>query len=144
MRIKRIPRALAHPSTPPPWSQNPPKRPRTRKQYPPALAPIVTPSITSPPGYPRLLASARREPIEPAQWPPSPTIRVGMLDFRYTTSLATPRTRPHRQRTGRSSPQTELAVSGAATSCIVILLNNDPLVNIRQTRPARGGGSQLI
>src|SRR5262249_18023426 len=28
-----------------------------------------------PPGYPRLLASARREPIEPAQWPPSPTIR---------------------------------------------------------------------
>jgi hypothetical protein len=38
--------------------------------YPPAPAPIVTPS-----GYPRLLASARREPIEPAQWPPSPTIR---------------------------------------------------------------------
>src|SRR5215472_1167001 len=69
------PRALAHPSTPPPWSQNPRKRPRTRKQYPPAPAPIVTPSITSPPGYPRLLASARREPIEPAQWPPSPTIR---------------------------------------------------------------------
>jgi hypothetical protein len=28
-----------------------------------------------PPGYPRLPASARREPIEPAQWPPSPTIR---------------------------------------------------------------------
>src|SRR5215831_17976043 len=25
-RIKRIPRALAHPSTPPPWSQNPQKR----------------------------------------------------------------------------------------------------------------------
>src|SRR5262249_21763744 len=75
MRIKRIPRALAHPSTPPPWSQNPGKRPRTRKQYPPAPAPIVTPSITSPPGYPRLLASARREPIEPAQWPPRPTIR---------------------------------------------------------------------
>src|SRR5262249_12451218 len=74
-RIKRIPRALAHPSTPPPWSQNPRKRPRTRKQYLPAPAPIVTPSITSPPGYPRLLASARREPIEPAQWPPSPTIR---------------------------------------------------------------------
>src|SRR6516162_10338201 len=37
--------------------------------YLPAPAPIVTPSITSPPGYPRLLASARREPIEPAQWP---------------------------------------------------------------------------
>src|SRR5215813_12675010 len=66
------PRALAHPSTPPPWSQNPRKRPRTRKQYPPAPAPIVTPSITSPPGYPRLLASARREPIEPAQWPTQP------------------------------------------------------------------------
>src|SRR5262249_54169443 len=66
------PRALPHPSTPPPWSQNPRKRPRTRKQYPPAPAPIVTPLITSPPGYPRLLASARREPIEPAQWPPSP------------------------------------------------------------------------
>src|SRR6516162_7873081 len=84
MRIKRIPRALAHPSTPPPWSQNPPKRPRTRKQYPPALAPIVTPSITSPPGYPRLLASARREPIEPAQWPLSPTTRGGcwILDAR--------------------------------------------------------------
>src|SRR5262249_10806433 len=30
---------------------------------------------SKPPGYPRLLASARREPIEPAQWPPSPTIR---------------------------------------------------------------------
>src|SRR5215475_13269273 len=76
MRIKRVLRALAHPSTPPPWSQNPRKRPRTRKHYPPAPAPIVTPSITSPPGYPRLLASARREPIEPAQWPPSPTIRA--------------------------------------------------------------------
>src|SRR5262249_35664254 len=58
MRIKRIPRALAHPSTPPPWSQNPRKRPRTRKQYPPAPAPIVTPSITSPPGRSRSLASA--------------------------------------------------------------------------------------
>ena len=37
-----------------------------------------------PPGYPRLLASARREPIEPAQWPPSPTIRGDVLDFRWT------------------------------------------------------------
>src|SRR5262249_29042471 len=63
------------PSPPPPWSQTPRKRPRTRKQYLPASPPIVTPGDRSPPGYPRLLASARREPIEPAQWPPSPTIR---------------------------------------------------------------------
>src|SRR5262249_18700182 len=48
---------------------------RPQDLCPPAPAPIVTSSITSPRGYPRLLASARREPIEPAQWPPSPTIR---------------------------------------------------------------------
>jgi len=46
-----------------------------RNLCPPASPPIVTPGDRSPPGYPRLLASARREPIEPAQWPPSPTIR---------------------------------------------------------------------
>jgi hypothetical protein len=39
------------------------------------------PAIEAPRGT--LLASARREPIEPAQWPPAPPF-VGMLDFRWT------------------------------------------------------------
>ena len=46
-----------------------------RDRIPNAAGDARAPAFTSPPGYPRLLASARREPIEPAQWPPSPTIR---------------------------------------------------------------------
>src|SRR5262249_4379441 len=44
------PPRLGAPLSAPPCSQSPRKRPRPRKQYPPASAPIVTPAIEAPRG----------------------------------------------------------------------------------------------
>jgi hypothetical protein len=82
MRIKRIPRALAHPYAPTlvtkPTETTPnveavPARPGADRHV----------LDHKPPGILDCYASARREPIEPAQWPPAPP-SVAMLDFRWT------------------------------------------------------------
>ena len=74
MRIKRIPRALAHPYAPTLVTK--PMETTPNAEAVPARPGADRHALDhKPPGYPRLLASARREPIEPAQWPPSPTIR---------------------------------------------------------------------
>jgi len=51
---------FSHPATLPPL-RNSPMGSGLRNLCPPASPPIVTPGDRSPPGYPRLLASARRE-----------------------------------------------------------------------------------
>src|SRR5215813_12335630 len=82
MRIKRIPRALAHPYAPTLVTK--PMETTPNAEAVPARPGADRHALDhKPPGYPRLLASARREPSEPAQWPPAPPF-VGMLDFRWT------------------------------------------------------------
>src|SRR6516165_1939013 len=80
MRIKRIPRALAHPYAPTLVTK--PTETTPNAEAVPARPGADRHALDhKPPGYPRLLASARREPIEPAQWPPRPTIRGGYWIF---------------------------------------------------------------
>ena len=71
----RLPRRIAQSHPPPchtPPLRNSPMGSGLRNLCRPPRRRSSRPAIEAPRGYPRLLASARRELIEPAQWPPQP------------------------------------------------------------------------